>query len=306
MPAVDTVVVGCGITGLTIARGLQQRGQRVVVIDKGRRPGGRFSSRLFHGALVDTGPLRLPSASLECLRDADRRVGLATSAFSIVDGATRWSRPAGDIAAEWADGLEIRRGIATHVTVTAPGEGAVVWFGDGEELACSTVVLTPPAPQALQLLSASNLPIPSGLEVAAYDQRLVLIAWVEDLGATERPCASEIATIGSTGIVEDGAVITLVATASWSASAWCLDVQVALGDLLLELERMCPGVRLRDAELKRWRYANPVTSVGVPHASVVSSPNILIAGDTFGAEDERLPGVDRAVRSALSVLSAIS
>ena len=130
MPAVDTVVVGSGITGLTIACGLQQRGQRVVVIDKGRRPGGRFSSRLFHGALVDTGPLRLPSTSLESLHGADRRVGLATSAFGVVDGATTWSRPAGDIAADWADGLEIRHGLATHVTVTAPAEGAVVRFGD--------------------------------------------------------------------------------------------------------------------------------------------------------------------------------
>jgi ribulose 1,5-bisphosphate synthetase/thiazole synthase len=41
----DVVVVGAGIAGLTAARALASAGSEVLVLDKGRGPGGRASTR---------------------------------------------------------------------------------------------------------------------------------------------------------------------------------------------------------------------------------------------------------------------
>ena len=42
---IDCVVIGAGPAGLSAARALTSRGRSVVVLDKGRGPGGRLSSR---------------------------------------------------------------------------------------------------------------------------------------------------------------------------------------------------------------------------------------------------------------------
>jgi predicted NAD/FAD-dependent oxidoreductase len=39
------LVIGAGLAGLTAARRLQDRGHTVVVVDKGRAPGGRMATR---------------------------------------------------------------------------------------------------------------------------------------------------------------------------------------------------------------------------------------------------------------------
>ena len=49
----DAIVLGAGINGCGIARELAERGQRVLVLDKGAIGGGTSSksSRLIHGGL---------------------------------------------------------------------------------------------------------------------------------------------------------------------------------------------------------------------------------------------------------------
>ncbi|WP_169977928.1 NAD(P)/FAD-dependent oxidoreductase [Tautonia rosea] len=49
-------IIGAGIAGLTAARRLRECGHSVVVLDKGRRPGGRASTRSMDGLSFDHGP----------------------------------------------------------------------------------------------------------------------------------------------------------------------------------------------------------------------------------------------------------
>ncbi len=53
---VDVLVVGAGISGLTAAYRLQQRGATVDVLDAGRVPGGVMNTRHRDGCLYETGP----------------------------------------------------------------------------------------------------------------------------------------------------------------------------------------------------------------------------------------------------------
>jgi predicted NAD/FAD-dependent oxidoreductase len=49
-------IIGAGIAGLTAARRLRDHGHSVLVLDKGRRPGGRASTRSLEGFSFDHGP----------------------------------------------------------------------------------------------------------------------------------------------------------------------------------------------------------------------------------------------------------
>jgi predicted NAD/FAD-dependent oxidoreductase len=52
---VRIVVVGAGLAGLTAARSLVAGGHDVLVLDKGRSPGGRMATRRIGGATFDHG-----------------------------------------------------------------------------------------------------------------------------------------------------------------------------------------------------------------------------------------------------------
>ncbi|NBW91636.1 MAG: FAD-dependent oxidoreductase, partial [Actinobacteria bacterium] len=47
------VVIGAGLAGLMAAQELHREGHHVVLIDKGRSPGGRLATRRIGGATLD-------------------------------------------------------------------------------------------------------------------------------------------------------------------------------------------------------------------------------------------------------------
>ena len=53
---VDVLIIGAGISGLICATELQNSGLQVVLLDKGRRAGGRLSTRDMQGCLLYTSP----------------------------------------------------------------------------------------------------------------------------------------------------------------------------------------------------------------------------------------------------------
>ena len=305
MPPVDTVIVGAGVCGLTVARGLTRRGQRVAVVDKARRPGGRFSTRPMSGALLDVGPTDLPGDALAVLRDAEAVAGLDLGGFGIHDGRLTWDRPAGAIAAAWADGLDLRVGLATHLEREPDGSVTVVLRGAGERVVGDRIVLTPPAPQVVHLLANSGIAVPAALAAAAYEPRLVLIAHVADATALARPARASFLSPAASSPVDGGLAVTLVASAEWSAGVWSQDVVQTEAQLLLELARVYPSASVTAAEAKRWRYANPVTGVAAPHLRLDDPECVVVAGDAFAAADVQAGGFERALRSALSVVSAL-
>ena len=305
MPDVDTVIVGAGVCGLTIARGLTQRGQRVLVVDKARRPGGRLSSRPMGGALLDVGPTDLPGHGLEVLREAESETGLDVSAFTVHDGRLGWDRPASAIATAWADGLDLRVGLATHLEREHDGSVTVVLHGGGAHCTGTHVVLTPPAPQVAHLLATSGLPVPEPVAASAYEMRMVLIVHVADAAAVSRPADAGFLSVGATAPVGDGRVLTLVASADWSARAWSQDVVLTEAQMLVELAHLYPTAFVEQSTLKRWRYANPVTGIAAPHLRLDDPAGVVVAGDAFATVDAEAGGFERALRSALSVVSAL-
>ena len=154
------LVVGAGIAGLACARALTAAGRAVRVLDRGRRPGGRMSSRTLHGRAVDLGASYLtahagaPFAAV--VADWVTR-GLArpwTDTFAVAGpdgirgtttGPVRYAAPAGlrSLVEDLARDLDVTSGHA----VQRVGPGPTV---DGT--AAPAVVLAMPGPQAARLL----------------------------------------------------------------------------------------------------------------------------------------------------------
>ena len=288
-------VVGAGIAGIACARVLVEYGHEVVVLDRGKVPGGRMASRRFGTRDTDSRYTDL-GASYFTVTDAGfgavvqnwQRVDLArewTDTFAVwaggelssKQGPTRWASPLGlrALVADLAVGLEVRYDV--HVeSVTA---GAV----DGE--AFDRIVVAMPDPQALMLLDASLAQERTTLDGRAWDAALVLAArwdkrhWDWDGVFVHGSDVLEwIADDGSRR--GDGApVLTAHSTAAFAATRLAVPADAA-DELVAGLEQL--GLPAPDEVLRvqRWTYAKPV-GVREPLFSL-SSKGIGFCGDGWG------------------------
>ncbi len=154
------LVVGAGIAGLACARALAAGGRAARVLDRGRRPGGRMSSRTLHGRAVDLGASYLTacdgSAFADVVGDWVAR-GLAqpwTDTFAVAgpdgirdttSGPVRYGAPGG--LRSLVEDLAIGFAVNSDHAVRRVGAGPNV---DGTS--APAVVLAMPGPQAVRLL----------------------------------------------------------------------------------------------------------------------------------------------------------
>lgn len=185
MPS-NILVIGAGIAGLTAARALQERGHVVTVLDKGRAPGGRVSTRRVvdddadrpeftrlsydHGAQYFT--VRDPRFEAEIQAWHKARIIQVwqgkLAAFdsegreALEDGYTRWVGVPGmsAIPRHLAQGLDVHCPVRVGSLVRDRGNGAEGWYatpaGGGEGFGpFDAAVVAVPAAQAAPLVAAS-------------------------------------------------------------------------------------------------------------------------------------------------------
>lgn len=151
------IVVGAGISGIAAARSLTSAGVPVVVLDRGRRIGGRMAVRTTDERPVDTGAsyFTVSDPTFRHVVDDWQRRSLArewTDTFHVYDdgeltpksGPMRWAAPRGlrSLVEDLADGLDVQQ---RQVSEVGPGPSV-----DGQPAAA--VVLAMPDPQAKRLL----------------------------------------------------------------------------------------------------------------------------------------------------------
>ncbi len=275
------VVVGAGISGVACARVLVDAGHEVVVLDRGRRIGGRMASRRLEGRTADLGAAFFTVSDPRFAAEVDRwrAAGLAhpwTDTFSVLDageeprattGPVRWGTSGGirTLVEDLAAGLRVRTAQVTSVRRTDAGELLV------NERPAAAVVLAMPDPQARVLLAP-------GLEdVAAqlgrpWDPVLALGAWwpqrVWDAAGrpgTERFDAAfvnadpDLAWIADDGRRrgDDAPVLVAHSTPAF-ARPHLADPQAAAPELLAALQRVL-GITVppTGCYLQRWSVARP-------------------------------------------------
>jgi len=295
----DTVVIGAGMAGLQAAALLAEAGQRVVVLDKGRRHGGRMATRRVDDATFDTGAITFTCDS-PAMRSAV--VGWASAGHARQDDGTAdrvepetWrgsptmralpasiaeqlvTRPAGS-----PGHVEVR--LATVVTdLAGDPHGWQVAFTHGPTpglLAAAAIVLTAPAPQALALLgragtraSAETLAL---LEGAVYAPSITVLARPTDRTLPPDALPTLTVPVGPGTVAPDlarihdnarsgassVAAVTLQASRAFSRAHVDGDRDVAAATLCAQASAAL-GVPLDVVHVHVWRYAQVESGICV-------------------------------------------
>lgn len=322
---VDVIVVGGGISGLMAANHLQSRGKTVIVLDKSR-VGGRMSTERIGDGLADDAAqfftVRTPDFQKYVDQWIEEKIvylwsmGWSDGSLQKVtdDGHARYAvhggmnaicRRLGQDLKDVRIDVEVRR-------VTARPSGWTVTDDRGQDYLSSALIMTPPAPQSLELLDAGEVRLSDdnrvALEKIRYEPCLAGMFLLENdaplpvPGAIQRRSApiSWIANNKQKGISQ-ATIITVQADGVYSSQLWNDDDERVLKALWTDVRVWLPGEpQVAGTLLKRWRYAAP--TVLHPERTLLAQglPTLLFAGDGFGA-----PRVEGAALSGLAAAAAI-
>lgn len=307
------LVVGAGMAGVTVAAGRVAEGDRVTVLDKGRRHGGRMATRRIDGIAYDTGVASF-SAVAPSFRDAV--LGWSAAGHAAPDPAAqdRWRGDPTMRSLPQALAADCGADIHLATTVTALDVVDGRWdvratTGDEERTwTADALVITAPAPQTLALLGGST---EAGLADASTLAGLAGVRYEPTLAVLVRAADT------ATGPAADGARPastagrTLLGDAGFSVEHLDGD-RAAAARILAERASTASGVPLEVVHVHGWRYAQVVA--GIDAAALrddTAGAPLVLAGDLFEAHGDapvgiRPEGVERAFHSGRAAAALIA
>jgi hypothetical protein len=318
---VRVVIVGAGLAGLTAANALAAD-HEVVLLDKGRSPGGRLATRRIGSAVFDHGAQFFTVRSDEFGRHVDR--------WRRDDVVDEWCRGFGDsdkadgfprylvrggmnaLAKHLARDLDVRcQSLVFAIRPSAPS-GWSVGLDDGTTIVADALIVTCPLPQAYSLLVTGEVTLPPPLAAQQYDRTIALLAVLDGSPAIPKPGGVPL-TDGVFSFVADNRAkgispveaVTFHAAADWSEAHWDDDQETTRDLLRQAAETWLGGASIIESQLKRWRFATPrhpwPDRCWVATAADGASAPLVLAGDAFGA-----PKVEAAALSGLAAAHAIA
>jgi predicted NAD/FAD-dependent oxidoreductase len=319
----NIVVIGAGIAGITCARGLVQQGHSVVVVDKGRSPGGRMATRRDGDATFDHGAqfftVRHDTFHLQ-VQDWLAR-GLVHEWFRSepIDGDESTSHPrfvatAGmnTLVKDLASDLDVRCSV-TVSSVVPNGTGWTLHTLESGSLDCDALVVTSPIPQTLQLLSDSNVVIPEQIQQCVYDPTVVLLVVLDKKssalpkhGCIQNPddIFSFIADNESKKVSRVPA-LTFHANARWSSQHFEESDELLHEQLLSAARNWCGDAQIVSSQVKKWRYATP-HSAWPNECWVNEESTLVLAGDAFHANSTQHAKIESAYLSGYAAVIALT
>lgn len=309
------VVVGAGLAGLSAGRALRAAGHDVVLLDKGRSPGGRLATRRVSNARLDHGAqfFTIRSERFERLVAPWVESGLVHEwcrGFAPEgDGYPRYAVRGGmnALAKDLATGLDVRCNQLVFAVRPAPGRWEV-GLDDGTSVPADALVVTCPLPQSSAVLITSGIEVPKELRETDYDRTLSLMVALDRHGAVPAPGGLQhpegifgfIADNVSKG-VSDHPAITFHANADWSEAHWDADRDTTTAALLEHALPWIGDARVLEMSTKRWRFATPRSIWPEPcWLDSSGAAPVVLAGDAFAG-----PRVEGAALSGLAAADAL-
>lgn len=312
------VIIGAGMAGLTAARRLRGRGLQAIVIDKSRGVGGRMATRRIDGAVFDHGAQFFTAREPEFAAEVQKwlKEGAAVEwhrGFNAQsDGHPRYRGAPGmtGVAKRLAAGLEIRQE-ARAEGFQETKDGWVITMASGESLRGQAAILTPPAPQSLELLDAGEVclsdSVRARLEAITFERCFAVMAALDgpsglSAPGVEKPDSDVIAWIADNQIkgVSERPSLTIHATPEFSLKHWDHD-RDATARAILDAARPWIQSEVASSQIHGWKFAKPAHIDRARCLVVKESPPLVIAGDAFGGP--RVEGAALSGRAAADVIA---
>lgn len=306
--AVDVLIIGAGLSGLMAAHTLVDSGYTVKLIDKGRSVGGRLATRRVgdngvadHGAQFFTVRTETLKRYVEDWLEEDliHVWGTGWSDGSLKrtagDGHPRYVTNGGmnKLAKHLAQDLDVV--VAKRITQIQVIDG--LWSlvdGDGGIYNGRALIMTPPVPQALELINTSAIQLDDDdraeLEKIRFGPCLCGIHEIDGKVDLPEPGAVQnfrkdvywIADNNAKGISQN-VIVTTHTSAKYSRKHWDTPEQ----DIIDELEAVVEpyldnGSTILSTQLKKWRYSVPLITYPKEYFMAKGLPRLVFAGDAFG------------------------
>jgi renalase len=302
----STLIIGAGITGIYLARGIDNS----IILEKSRGVGGRIATRRTNLAQFDHGAqfYSLKSSMLD-LHNHWQAQGLSQFWFQ-KDQVDRFMAPNGmtSLAKSLAENIDIRLEHKVE-RIELDSLGFKLFIENKNTMKCERLILTCPLPQALELLSKSSISFRAELSQILYAKALVGLfekvscdpSVLNQVGYLECPEGSQIFSIAdqSKKSLKQESAWTVTMNADFSEQYFERDETLTLEKIVAELILFNSRFQFQNAQLKKWRYSHPLATVSKAFEQVAK--NLYLAGDAFGS-----PSLNGAVASAKSLLTQLN
>jgi predicted NAD/FAD-dependent oxidoreductase len=307
------LVIGAGIAGLLAARELTEAGWSVTVLDKGWGVGGRMATRRVGNGTFDHGAqfFTVRGERFGELVEGWIRAGIVeewSRGFVSADGERaedghpryRCSGGMTGICKHLARDLDVRTG--ERVVEMNSGSGGSSWevvCESGARTSARALLITAPAPQALELALSGNVELSEEareqLANVSYDPCVALMALLsEGPGVVPEPGGVQIKGEPLDWIsdnrrkgISDAPALTIHGGPQWSREHYDTS-DGALTDALLGFtsERLGTELvgRVMETSVARWRYSWVTEPHPEPYLAASTDPPLLFAGDGFGKQ----------------------
>lgn len=317
----EILVIGAGLTGLTAAMTLKERGiNNLLILEKMSKIGGRLLTRTFgEGGRADLGAQFFTVRTQKFQKEVSNWIrnnivfqwsdGWNNGKLNknSVDGFPRYAANNG--MESLAQHLSLDLNIKTNVEILALSKVKDKWVATDNEknnYVSNHVILTLPVPLSLKILQTGsvdlNTDVLEPLKLINYDRTLCGIFSLEGKinlpppGVLQRHSSDYpwIASNYEKGISEIE-IITIHGSKKFSLSYW-EDSTIALDLFENELKKyFFPKTTVITRKLKKWRYSSPINVFPERYILANYYPSLLFAGDAFGG-----PRVEGAFLSGMS------
>lgn len=288
----DVAIVGAGITGLTVARDLLDRGFSVLVLDKSRGVGGRMATRKYGDAWFDHGAqfLTAHEPEFQSVLNGSLEVGDLKPWFGQKTGHIRYRGEPGmtAMAKRMNEDIPVNR---TALVEKAAFENGVWRIEADRSHSARHLVIAYPVPQALELFESSDQQLPEAdvgyLSTILYHKCLaVLLTLKEPSGFTypgilkhDNPEPIELITDNQVKGVSKLPTLTVHAGPQFS-DEYYTNREPALEEIsrLVTNEH---GIQIADAAIHGWKYARRKNESDRLFQGI-DSLNLHFCGDSFG------------------------
>jgi hypothetical protein len=302
----DIIIIGAGLAGLTAARELEQANEKVVVLEKESHIGGRMATLEFESGRADYGAQFFTARTSTFQKQIDEwhdngLIKVWSHSWSdgslkrtLADGHPRYlaSNGMACLTQNYASSLsDLRLGVKVNM-IHWQKDHWLISYNEDQSLTGRVLIMTAPVPQSLALLrdvllTDSDKQVLKGIHYRACLTGLFVIEGEIELpepGAIQDVNESImwIADNRAKGISPNQCVVTVQAEANYSHQHYDSPAQEVLEMMATYLRPyLAEGTRIKESQLKKWRYSLPLTTHPYDVFKAWNLP-LIFAGDAFG------------------------